>query len=88
MNFKYSEVDTEDYQNPVCDEKVLFTKEMFYKFQRNLVRFYIKRLTEFLTTVSPRCNSTCAMQNFKSLLIFEEKQEMLKFYKILLVNIK
>lgn len=87
-SFNYSDVPNPDFANPTDSEQVEFTEELFEEFEKCYLNFLINRFTEGLVERQITSNSTCKLTNFEFEIKLEEKQELIKYFKELLDNLK
>lgn len=87
-SFNYSDIPNPDFANPTEPEQVEFTEELFKEFEKCYLNFLINRFTEELVERQITSNSTCKLTNFEFEIRLEEKQELIKYFKELLDNLK
>ncbi len=86
--FTYNErCNVADVLNQTGLKSVLFTEELFHELLKNIVEYWIKYYSEDLLTRSITSNSSNKIVNLMFEWQLESKQELIKFYKELLVII-
>jgi len=87
-SFSYSDTCDRDFLNRTEENSVLFTEELYKKFQEDALKFYIEYHTKKLTENQIVSNSTCKLTNLRFEWELEMTQELIKFYKETLNSLK
>lgn len=83
-NEKQLEECRKDFFNPIEEEKVLFTDEMYETFLKAYIKYQIEYYTKALLERPITCNSTDKLSNLVFEWQLEETQWLISFYKDLL----